>query len=423
MSTGSWPSRYLGPAPKLKDLNLIVWGLLLVCFILPFSIVVISSQRPPDADFAGFYSLGRILNEYSPHDLYNYELQKRICQQVHPRKGEYGPLPYPPYVGLFFRPFPVLPYWAAYSLWVVFSLVLYGVGLRFVIAQFFPQEALARSLLFGLAYSYFPFIAYTAGNGQLAAVGFFAVALALREERRGHGFRTGLALCLCLYKPTILILILPMLFFTRRLKALAGFAIGVIGLTLVTTAFEGAGVWPEFFHAIQSFGNSSIGVQKASFLPLAKYVDLSSFSSNIRDGRTPVAIAVFLGASLLALVLLLRSWWKAQANGQTYNTLVWAATITWTLLLNVYVPLYDSTLVVLSLLMTAGALRELAKDSLSRWFTVCWTLILLCSWISVPLSRSTGVQCMTLLFACLGILQFVCLARAAKLPSILSDQA
>jgi hypothetical protein len=38
-------------------------------------------------------------------------------------------------------------------------------------------------------------------------------------------------------------------------------------------------------------------------------------------------------------------------------------------------------------------------------------LILICSWFSVPLSRSTGIQCMTLLFACLGTLQFVMLGQ------------
>jgi hypothetical protein len=38
--------------------------LLLLGFVAPFSIIVISGGRPPDGDFAGFYSLGRILNEH-----------------------------------------------------------------------------------------------------------------------------------------------------------------------------------------------------------------------------------------------------------------------------------------------------------------------------------------------------------------------
>jgi hypothetical protein len=415
----SWPTR-LGPAPKLKDLNLIFWGLLFVGFILPFCIVVLNNHRPPDADFAGFYSLGRILSEHSPRDLYNYELQKQICQEVHPRKSVYGPLPYPPFVGLIFRPFTLLPYWVAYTLWVIVSLVLYAVGVGITIDRFFPQEPLARSLLFAFAFSYCPFIAYTAANGQLAAVGFFALALALREDDSGRPIRSGLALCLCLFKPTILILVLPMLLFTRRFKTILGFATGTVVLYLMTSAFEGFGVWPDFIRTIQSFGNSSVGVKNPSFLPLAMYVDLTSFSSHIHGGRSWLGLFIFLGSGLLSLTYLVRFWLRARAGGRHYNHLLWAATLTWTLLINVYVPIYDSILVILSVLITAGAFRHLPKNSIHRWFTANWILILMCSWFSVPLSRRTGVQVMTLLFAILGIFQLIALGKfehqASSLP-------
>ena len=416
---GSATNGHLGLPAKLKDLHLIVWGLLFVGFILPFTIVVIASHQPPDADFAGFYSLGRILNEYSPHDLYNYELQKKICEQVHPRKGEYGPLPYPPFVGLFFRPATLLPYWAAYALWVITCVVLYWAGLRLAITRFFPQEPPStRSLLYALALSYFPFIAFTAGNGQLAAIGFFAVALALHEEHHGHAFRSGAALCLCLYKPTILLLIVPMLLLTRRFRAFAGFVCGGLLLVLVTTVFEGFAVWQEFVRAILSFGNSSVGVKNHSILPLAKYVDLTSFSSNIHGGRSVPGIVLFVCASLVALVLLIGFWWKSRWRGPAYQALLWAATLTWTLLLNVYVPLYDSILVVFSILITAGLRRHIPGKSTQRCFTVTWILILVCSWFSVPLSRSTSIQCMTLLLACLGVVQFVMLSQlTAEAPA------
>lgn len=411
-----------GSPAKLKDLNLIAWGLLFVCFILPYFIVVISGHRPPDADFAGFYSLGRILNEYSAHDLYNYDLQKRICQEVHPQKNEFGPLPYPPYVGLFFRAVTWLPYWAAYAFWVVVCLVLYGIGLQIVISRFFPPEQAARSLVFALAYSYFPFIANTAANGQLAAVGFLALALALREEDRDRPFRSGLALSLCLYKPTILLLIVPMLLITRRFKAIAGFLSGMLALILITTAFEGFAVWPEFLHAIRSFGNSSVGVTRASFLPLSKYVDLTSFSSRIHGGRSDLGIVIFAALSLAALIALLRFWWTARNYGRAYNLLLWATTLTWTLIVNIYVPIYDTILVVLSVLITAGARKHLGSAYLQRWFTVTWILILICSWFSVPLSDRTGIQCMTLLFASLGLLQFACLSRIAAQDRLKSNQ-
>jgi hypothetical protein len=412
----SWPSRFLGPVPKLKDLNLIFWGLLFVGFVLPFSIVIISSHRPPDADFAGFYSLGRILNEHSPRDLYNFELQKQICEQVHPRKGPYGPLPYPPFVGLFFRPFTLLPYWAAYSIWIAVSVALYSAGLRLTIDKFFPQEPLARSLLFALAFSYCPFIAYTVANGQLAAVSFFAIAVAIREDHLGRSFRSGLALCLCLFKPTLILLILPMLLFTRRFKTLLGFGVGAAMLALVTTAFEGFEVWPGFFQAIRSFGNSSVGVEKHSFLPLSMYVDLTSFSSLAHGGRSWAGLAVLALIGFFAMMFLLKFWWIAPNQKDPYNTLLWATTLTWTLLLNIYVPIYDSILVVLSVILTAGALKGFPGISVRRWFTLLWILILVCSWFSVHLSKVTGIQLLTLLFAGLGALQLFALKRISQTP-------
>jgi hypothetical protein len=63
-----WHQRIFGSSASLSDLNLIFWGLFLLVFVAPFSIIVISSGRPPDGDFAGFYSLGRFLNEHPISD-------------------------------------------------------------------------------------------------------------------------------------------------------------------------------------------------------------------------------------------------------------------------------------------------------------------------------------------------------------------
>jgi hypothetical protein len=185
--------------------------------------------------------------------------------------------------------------------------------------------------------------------------------------------------------------------------------------------FEGFEVWSGFLKMISSFGSSSIGVKKASFLPLPKYVDLTSFSSNLHGGRSPLAIGIFASFAAIALGLLVRFWWKSElraANGdRTYDALLWATTLTWTLLINIYVPIYDSILIVLSILITAGTPRTWSGAPHRRWFTVNWILILICSWFSVPLSRATSVQCMTLLFASLGILQFLALRKLSDLQA------
>ena len=197
--------------------------------------------------------------------------------EVHPRSGAYGPLPYPPFVGLFFRPFALLPYWVAYLVWVVISLTLYVSGLTLALAQFFPVEPLRRSLVVCLAFSYAHFIIDTAANGQLSAVSLFALVMVLREDDLDHRFRSGLALSACLFKPTLLVLLLPMVLMTRRWRTFLGFVAGAAGL-LVTAAFEGLGIWPVFFHSILSYGKLASGPQASLIRILNKYVDLSSFS-------------------------------------------------------------------------------------------------------------------------------------------------
>ncbi len=61
----------------------------------------------------------------------------------------------------------------------------------------------------------------------------------------------------------------------------------------------------------------------------------------------------------------LRAWQKSTIHAEKpLPALIWGTTITWTMLLNVYVPVYDTVLVVLSIIITAAAFKEFAH----RWF-------------------------------------------------------
>jgi hypothetical protein len=75
------------------------------------------------------------------------------------------------------------------------------------------------------------------------------------------------------------------------------------------------------------------------------------------------------------------------------------------------VPIYDSTLIVLALIVTAGAFKWIPSQPLHRWFTTLWVLILVCSWFTVALGGKVHFQVMTVLFIALGVLQFVGLNR------------
>src|ERR1700722_11295484 len=129
-----WFERVLGPRLNLRELNVICWGLFLFFFVpAVYNAVQMQSRNGSSVEYGGFvnfYAMGRILNEYPPADLYDLNLQNRICNEIHPPKpGGYGPIPYPPFVGIPFKLLARMHYSTAYIVWLSISLALYLAGL------------------------------------------------------------------------------------------------------------------------------------------------------------------------------------------------------------------------------------------------------------------------------------------------------
>src|SRR5208283_4218949 len=107
-----------GSAFSLKEINFVCWGLFLGLLVLPASLGLLGHVRSgqfvreaADRDFTYFYSMGRMFNEYPASQLYDYELQKRTCQEIFTMKtGVWGPNPYAPFIGILFRPFARMAY-------------------------------------------------------------------------------------------------------------------------------------------------------------------------------------------------------------------------------------------------------------------------------------------------------------------------
>ncbi|MGH9853500.1 MAG: glycosyltransferase family 87 protein, partial [Blastocatellia bacterium] len=188
------------------------------------------------ADFGAYYIAGKIFNSVSPGRIYDRDLQRKFYHELFPSAPPGEELPYvnAPFFAL---PFPVLArleYPLAYLIWILISLGLYvsGFTLLWRTLDAMPEDTYLVALL--LALSFMPFLAECLAGGQTSAFGFFFLALAISCERRGRPLMSGAALSLCLYKPTLLLLILPMLVITRRFSTIAGFVIG--GLLLAATS-------------------------------------------------------------------------------------------------------------------------------------------------------------------------------------------
>src|SRR5262249_45081596 len=157
-----------------------------------------------------------------------------------------------------------------------------------------------------------------------------------------------------------------------------------------------------YIRILLNFGQAA--VHGHTYSELRNYMDLSAFSSLLPGGRSGVATAILGIVSFTLLARLIHAWFKSFGGDRKVNTLVWAATITWTLVLNVYVPIYDSILAIPGVIATA-AILESSGANISRGFTVLWAGIYVCSWISTNVAGSIGLQILTILYGALGTLQ------------------
>src|SRR5438128_11809218 len=119
-----------------------------------------------------------------------------------------------------------------------------------------------------------------------------------------------------------------------------------------------------------------------SFLRPMKFVDLTSFTSRLPGGRSTLGISLLAGIFCWIAFKLLKVWWKSSGSSKQVMSLVWATTITWTLVTNVYMPMYDTILVVISLIITAGSLRSVQNYHLNRWFGMICLTVFTSYWVT-----------------------------------------
>lgn len=420
-----WPHRILGPAPGLREINLVCWaalGAFVVLRIVVPAAIQIKTGVPMlhimPADFTYYYGDGLIANHYPLAGFYDYPLQAATYNSIYPlSSGVYGMQPYPPFIPLFFGFFARLPFAVAFGLWMLLSLILYITGVRAAARSFFAVEPLKVSLILCFALAFYPFFIATMINGQLSAIAVFAIGVAFALERRDKLIQSGLVLSLIIYKPTLCLLVVPMLLLTRRMKSLLGFAAGAAVLLAIPTLVGGFAVWPSYLRFLRVYGKE-VSFSDRSGMPLSKHVDLGSCLLAVSGGRSGIVNIIL--AIVAAVVLLSLAWlgWRSVRAGRPAGSLVWAAALTWTLLINVYVPMYDASLAALAAVLTLGALKELRWTATAQWMILLCVLTEIASWYTSGIALEHGVQILSICIALFGAAQLWLLHKSvAALPA------
>ena len=411
-----WPEQILGPRPGLKELNLMCW-----CLFALFLLVPLGASRwaryKAHADFADvlpidfiyFYGSGHLVNEQPPSHFYDLAQQIRAYNDIFQLQGEaWGGSPYPPLVGRIFSLYAHFDIATAYYLWLVTSLGLYLIGLIATLKVAFPHEPLKSSLAVCFALAFPPFLYFTLIVGQIATVGVFGAGLAIHEDRNARPFASGIALSVLSYKPTLLVLLVPMLLLTRRFRALAGFSVGVLCWILLSTALCGVRIWAVYARFLLDFAGK-FGINGESLLKRWQYLDVYSLTYLIPGGQSAVGFVLLAGVTLAIVVWIGILFWESSRSDTPDQLLVWAVALTWTLLLNIYVPIYDSVLVVLAVMLTLGALSEIGSRNANAWVVVLGLCIFSVSIVSTMFARQHHVQLLTVFHFALGIMELTIL--------------
>jgi len=350
------------------------------------------------ADFAAFYTTGVLLDEGRPDRIYDFWSQHQRLHELFPgtfAKDESLPFAYPPYFTLPLAALARLPYPAALLCWTLASLALFTAGLALLLRAAPESLAKERVTILLLLLAFEPVVVETLIGGQSSALGFFCLALAVFLTRTARPFAAGLALSVCLYKPTLLVLIGPMLLVSRQFRALAGFATGAAALAALSLLALGFGTCRAWVRMLTGFAQHA-GAH-TPFFRTWKYVDAGAFVHLLFPGIHSTVTAVVV---IVPGMFLLRFWWRNRAN----PSILWAATLTWTLLINLYVPIYDAAIIAIPAILTADAVYR-SSNRLPRTFKAILIFLWLTPWLSQQLAQAVGFQPFSLVLAALGVYQ------------------
>ena len=411
--------RYLKlPVIRFIAISFIIGGLLsltVACWTSKGGVNIFGSWV--GGDYACFYVAGTLLNEHSPDQLYDFHLQNRLLHALLPSIPATAELPFinPPFFALLFRPFALLPFTLSFLAWILFSIILYVWGFLLIRGTLsaIPQEASTISLL--LALSFEPFLMECAIGGNTSAVGFFAIALALYFYRRGFLTLSGMALGLCLYKPTFLLLVMPMFVLARRIKVLQGFFIAGIFLAGVSCLSLGKQPCLDYLHIFGGVSHMSLGTK--SVFRTFNYIDILSFFRLLPGGSSPIIWASALAAVFVPVFYLIPLWWRLDRLDDSRKDLVWACTLTLTTVLNLHFAIYDSIIVVPAILLTANVLyrhsSRTGAAALTPLFRLLIVLLYLTPWLTQQMAKFLGLQIFTLVLAATGAYQLFLARRRA----------
>ena len=370
--------------------------------------------RPLGGDFVQFYAAGELLNRHQPLNIYNIPYFSGLQHQILPQMAPTQMLPfgYPPVVPQLFRPFALLPYKWAYCAWLAFSMSVYATGLWLLFRD--PRCASYRRTAILLSLSAPMYTLETWIGAQISVIGFMAVVLFIYCFENRWPVLAGLAFGLAAYKPSLIAIPAAVMLIAGCWRMLAGLltsAAAVMLASIATAGVNGFWMWILRLRVFSLYATSSEAILRRT-----KYVDLNSFFT-ILLGPSSIERMIATFATSAAFLILAWIWWQSRRRPHEIQRYLWAATLTWTLMINIYVPVYDTILLVPAAALLArslGGWSTRQQTAFRLWLLALW----LVPWLTQSWADYLRLQILTVAIAGFGYWALT-LARASS-PSELS---
>lgn len=256
------------------------------------------------ADYRHFYVLGRLALQRNAAGLYDERAQVALARaEFEPgRSDSFGTPSHGPQVALFFAPLALLPYLPSWLLFAALSAACYLACARWVARDLRRIRSHGRLLTLLLIAN--PAFVALITFGQAAAIGLFALTLALEGWRRGPPVLVGIGVGLLCYKPTLALAPVLLLLFTAQWRAL-------VVASIVAAVQLGAGA--------AYFGPDVLGTYVTNLLTVARQPGLNE--------PHPELLHSFKGALTLGVGY---GGWATGINLVLCGAALWALRSVWT---------------------------------------------------------------------------------------------
>ena len=384
IKAGVWPLVIITVSLSAIGVLALDWA---ICFANDFR-----GFRQPIGDFAAFYAVGEMLNQNPPQNIYDFQAHTAAMRRVSANFPDRPTLPYThaPFEALMLRAIARLPYRWAYLTWIGLSIGLFVVG-YWMLSPLLPhmnreQRVLGMLLLL----SWPPLLLYSLVNGQVCAVYFFSVACALRLVHDGCPMLAGMVLSLSTYKPTLLLLVIPMLLLMRQWRVVAGLLVGGIVLASISVATVGIDGCLAWIGAVRRLAANE-------HLQLQKYVDIGSFGRLLVGSESGLATALAYGITLAGAVVLFGVW-----SRRPRTDVAWSLALVWGIVLSPYGPVYEGVTVAIGALLLVNFTYE-REGRIPNTLKVLLTVLYLVPWVTQEAAQRSGLQLMTLAVVAMGV--------------------